>query len=266
MAAIETRYDLPFGFSVAAVQTVGTSQACTFTDVGDLVTDAAHGLVDGQSLIFLTVVTTTGLTPLTTRYYVISATATTFQVALTPGGSAVTLTTNGSGTYKAQYEWRLRMANTIENTGESNTINYEGDNIRIPRTILLSNGFRIDNDCLPIGAHAGIFGLTEVTASLPDSYTSAYGLLTTAERQGVAAGFWGEGVATSTSAADVLSEVTQRFWYPMGTFLLSKAPGQKTADKPGVMSYTFTSKMDPTVDLLGLPLPVTGSPFIVLTK
>jgi hypothetical protein len=266
MATIDKRYDLPFGFSVAAVQTVGTSQACTFTDTGDLVTDADHGLVDGQSLVFLTVVTTTGLTALTTRYYVISATSTTFQVATTAGGSAVALTTNGSGTYKAQYEIRLRFANAIENTGESNTTNYEGDNIRIPRSILLSNGFRFDSDALPIGAHAAIFGLTEVTSSLPDSYTSAYGILTSAERQGVAAGFWGEGVATSVSAAGVQTEVTQRFWYPIGTFRMSKAPGQKTADKPGVVSYEFSSKMDPTVDLLGLALPVTGSPFIVLTK
>lgn len=266
MAAIETRYDLPFGFSVAAVQTVGTSQACTFTDTGDLVTDASHGLVDGQSLVFLTVVTTTGLTPLTVRYYVISATSTTFQVSLTPGGSAEVLTTNGTGTYKAQYEHRLRFANTIENTGESNTTTYEGDNIRIKRTILLSNGFRVDSDCIPIGAHAAIFGLTEVTASLPDSYTSAYGILTAAERQGVAAGFWGEGFATSIDAAGVQTEGTHRFWYPIGTFLLSKAPGQKTADKPGVVSYEFNSKMDPTVDLLGLALPVTGSPYIVMKK
>jgi hypothetical protein len=266
MATIDTRYDLPFGFSVAAVQVVGASTANTFTDTGDLVTDNDHGLVDGQSLIFLTVVTTTGLTPLTTRYYVISATTNTFQVALTPGGSAVVLTTNGSGTYKAQYEYRIRMANAIENTGESNTVQYEGDNIRIKRSILLSNGFRFDADSLPIGAHAAIFGLTEVTASLPDSYTSAYGLLTAAERQGVAAGFWGEGVASSYNAAGGLTEVTARFWYPVGTFLLSKAPGQKTADKPGVVSYEFNSKMDPTVDLLGLPLPVTGSPFIVMKK
>jgi hypothetical protein len=79
------------------------SVACTFTDAGDLVGKVAHGLVAGDRVIFDTVVTTTGLT-VGTEYYVIAAglTADAFSVATTVGGSAVALTTNGTGTYHKQ--------------------------------------------------------------------------------------------------------------------------------------------------------------------
>lgn len=74
----------------------GRSQACTFTDSGDLVTSSGHGLRNGDPVIFTTINTTTGIT-VNTKYYCISRTATTFQVATTRGGSAVALTTNGTG-------------------------------------------------------------------------------------------------------------------------------------------------------------------------
>jgi hypothetical protein len=79
--------------------TVGISDAVAVTlqDTGDTVTRTAHGLANGTPVSFATLVTTTGVI-INTTYYVISATANTFQLALTVGGSAIALTTNGSGT------------------------------------------------------------------------------------------------------------------------------------------------------------------------
>jgi len=74
----------------------GKALACTFTDTGDVVTSAAHGLVNGQVIQFSTVTTTTGISE-DTDYYVVSAATDTFKVSSTKGGAARALTTDGTG-------------------------------------------------------------------------------------------------------------------------------------------------------------------------
>jgi hypothetical protein len=74
-----------------------TALACSFTDTGDTVGATAHGLSNGDLVSFATIVTTTGIITYT-PYFVVGATADTFQLALTAGGSAIALTTNGTGT------------------------------------------------------------------------------------------------------------------------------------------------------------------------
>jgi len=88
-----------------------TPIACTFTDTGDLVTITAHGLSNGDRVSFATIVTTTGIS-INTIYFVISATANTFQVAATSGGAAVALTTNGTGTVR----WESVVVSVVTNT------------------------------------------------------------------------------------------------------------------------------------------------------
>jgi hypothetical protein len=74
------------------------TNAVTFTDVGDLVTLTAHGLVVGDAVGFTVITTTTGIA-VDTVYFVQSvASANTFTLSATRGGSLLTLTTNGSGT------------------------------------------------------------------------------------------------------------------------------------------------------------------------
>lgn len=58
---------------------------------GDTITITNHGLVNGTPIVFTVLTTGSGLTVGVT-YYVISAAANTFQVALTSGGSAVDIT------------------------------------------------------------------------------------------------------------------------------------------------------------------------------
>lgn len=71
--------------------------SCTFQDSGDTVTAVAHGLVNTDKVMFNTVVTTTGIS-INTIYFVVNKTTDTFQVSLTSGGSALPLTTDGTGT------------------------------------------------------------------------------------------------------------------------------------------------------------------------
>jgi hypothetical protein len=73
---------------------VGTS--VIFTDSSDLVTVSNHGLANGTAVSFSTIVSTTGIS-INTTYYVINTTANTFQLSLSSFGTAIVLTTNGTG-------------------------------------------------------------------------------------------------------------------------------------------------------------------------
>lgn len=83
--------------------TVDSASALTATftadTVGDTIDSVAHGLVNGDRVLF----TTTGTLPAglstLTHYYVINKTDDDYQVALTEGGSAIDITDTGSGTH-----------------------------------------------------------------------------------------------------------------------------------------------------------------------
>jgi hypothetical protein len=74
-----------------------TTPAVTFTDAGDVVGLAGHPYQNGDSVMFATIVTTTGIA-INTPYFVVGRAADTFQVSLTVGGAAIALVTNGTGT------------------------------------------------------------------------------------------------------------------------------------------------------------------------
>lgn len=76
---------------------IDTARAITFQDAGDTVTLAGHGIPNGKRVSFTAITSTTGIA-VYTPYYVINATTDTFQLSLTQGGSAIALTTDGSGT------------------------------------------------------------------------------------------------------------------------------------------------------------------------
>jgi hypothetical protein len=268
MAPEEKIYDLPFGFSKAAVQRKGTDLTATIVAATGVFTTSAHGYAIGDRVVLSVLATTTGLSILTYYYVITVPSSTTFTLSATSGGSALTLTTNGTATLSKLHEVRLRLANKISSNSESKDVSYEGDNTIIKVHNTQSVGFTFDADAFTIGAHATIFGLSEVTSGLPDSYTSSYGLFgSSAELTGQTASFWGEAADTQTSAAGVQSTKTARYWYPLGALTASKPPELTTSDKPSSWQYTFNvTNMAPTVDVMGVALPVTGSPLIVMYK
>jgi Carbohydrate binding domain len=87
------------GLAKVALKRGTGTVACTFQDTGDTVTSNGHGMSNGDIVVFNTVVTTTGISA-ATPYYVVGAATNTFQVATTLGGSALALTTIGTGTYQ----------------------------------------------------------------------------------------------------------------------------------------------------------------------
>jgi surface protein len=75
---------------------VGTEAPVTFTDSTDTVNRTAHGYTNGMQVQFFNITTTTGIVN-AQFYFVINATADTFQVSATSGGSALPLTNDGTG-------------------------------------------------------------------------------------------------------------------------------------------------------------------------
>lgn len=91
--------------NAANTSDVGIADAvsCTFTDSGDTVGITGHDFKNGEKVAFSTITSTTGISTYTT-YWVRDAAADTFKVAATQGGSALTLTTDGSGNaYRPKY-------------------------------------------------------------------------------------------------------------------------------------------------------------------
>ena len=84
-----------YSYSYSAAALIGTEAPVTFTDAGDLVTRTAHGYLNGMQVRFFNITSTTGISNAQV-YYVINATANTFQVAAVAGGGVVTLTTDGT--------------------------------------------------------------------------------------------------------------------------------------------------------------------------
>lgn len=77
---------------------VGDPIACTMQNVLDTITDNLHGLSNGDKIMFSGSSIPAEL-DIDTVYYVINVTVNTFNVALTSGGAAVVLNSNGSGYY-----------------------------------------------------------------------------------------------------------------------------------------------------------------------
>lgn len=78
------------------VEVIGISPltGCTIAASDDKITKTAHGLTNGQDIVFTSITGGAGLTANTTNYWVINATTNDFQVSTTRGGTAVNVTTN----------------------------------------------------------------------------------------------------------------------------------------------------------------------------
>lgn len=88
---------LAWGGATITTNSTPVGGAITIATGGVLTSATAHGLVVGNAVNLATVVTSTGITALTTYYIISVPTTTTLTLSATPGGVALT-TTVGSGT------------------------------------------------------------------------------------------------------------------------------------------------------------------------
>jgi hypothetical protein len=93
----------PYAFKIEWADDCGDESVVTITQASPaVVTWTAHGLANGTAVTF----TTTGTLPAPlvagNIYFVVTAAANTFQVALTAGGTAIATTAAGTGVHTAQ--------------------------------------------------------------------------------------------------------------------------------------------------------------------
>ena len=136
----------------------------TIASPGVITTSSAHGLVQGDRVIFSTTDTLpTGITAGTT-YFVISAglTATAFQIATTAGGSAINTTGSQSGVHTLTSARLLTSTSVVQNAGVSGSVSTS--NLFDPA---LHAGLPPDNDgALYTLINSGEFLMVGITAAL----------------------------------------------------------------------------------------------------
>jgi hypothetical protein len=93
--ARKTRGLIPAIVSNVVDAAAGVTQTGAAAAATDLITLTAHGLTNGDTVVFTNVGAATPLT-VGTVYYVVSASANTFSVSLTKGGAAVNITVDGT--------------------------------------------------------------------------------------------------------------------------------------------------------------------------
>lgn len=122
--ALEALPSVYEGFNnISNIKFASESKAVTFTDTGDTVNLANHGLSAGTPIWFSSITSTTGIT-INTLYYVAPSPLTgTFQIATSVGGSPIALTTNGSGTLRYQIENKFEYTNTSATWPSASTSN-----------------------------------------------------------------------------------------------------------------------------------------------
>lgn len=90
------------GGKIACIDVTATQAAvgdATFAAATDLWTKTAHGLTDGVSVSFTAVGTGATGFVISTPYFVVTATANTFQLAATSGGAAILSAADSVGTW-----------------------------------------------------------------------------------------------------------------------------------------------------------------------
>lgn len=99
---------------------------CTFDATANTVGASGHGLVDGDVVTFTTSSGLAAPLAISTKYFVVSSAVNTFKVSSSRGGTAIDLTTTGSGTNKFHSAFKLMDDRGLSFTGwnDSNSGTY----------------------------------------------------------------------------------------------------------------------------------------------
>jgi surface protein len=121
-SGVQAQHQYTYSSLSSVVMGSASTNSVTFTDAGDLVNWTAHGLQNGTAVSFSSITSTTGIS-INTIYYVVNKAADNFQVSSTVGGSALALTTNGSGLlYFPLY--KTAVVTVIPNGGNLTGLNF----------------------------------------------------------------------------------------------------------------------------------------------
>lgn len=116
------------------------SAVFTTTNATNLFNDVAHGLSNGDCVTVASGTTLPSGLSVSTYYYIINATTDTFKVSTTPGGSAVALADDGTGTHT----WYQEVLGSVLNVNEYEYIGISVDAMTTPSVTLKFVGSIMD--------------------------------------------------------------------------------------------------------------------------
>lgn len=142
-----------------------TATATTFTadSSTDTLTATAHGLTNADVLALSTSSALPGGLAIDTPYYVVGATTNTFQLAASRGGSAIDITSAGSGTQSFSVlfsEGKVYLSSTGTVGQWSNAVSLSNGSLVLPQSTSIaptaegSIGWDTDDDLLKVGTGA----------------------------------------------------------------------------------------------------------------
>jgi hypothetical protein len=244
-------YYRPSGFRRAVIQTLGTaiagsSATDTFTAAAD------HGLAVGDTVAFTAIGGASGIA-LLTRYFVVNvADSTHLKISATKAGSPITIGTGSAQSLVPLTETQFHLAQKAGVSSETDSITWEGDNLKIKQEGLAGLTLQLDLDAVPTSAHRTVFGKGTITGTLAGGLTSALGFGGGNDKGGVSVG-----VRLETDAIKVVNGVESSVvfgrYFPMGTLTLRGAGDVQTGAKMGLTSYSFAASRT-AVDLLGVAI------------
>lgn len=233
--AVDVEY-LEYDFSQLFFRTAATAIAATGAATNKL-SATAHGLVNGDVVSLSDIVTLTNVAT-GTRYYVIAATADDFQIATTPGGSAIAIGNSGSANVLSFLDVEVRYPNQA--TAEPATTSYEwkGGGKTVNLDTLTGLKLNLDIRSIPSYAHSVLFNKGEIAMSGADN---AIGFGGGSDKSGVTVGLLAYRNAKKIVNGSEVGVVTRFYEYPAGTLTLRTAPGIVTGEVGGMIGYSFSA-------------------------
>lgn len=229
---------LPYDFHEAYLE-VSASFAGTGASTNKI-SATSHGLSNGDVVSLGSIVTLSATA--STRYYVVSTAANDFQIATTPGGSAVAIGNSGSATVYYQRRYRLYYPNKITPNVDRNTYEWKGGGRSVKLEQLASMTLTLDSASVPAYVHSNVFSKASLTfndGSLAGS--NVIGMGGGNEKSGVSVGLYLKCYAKKIVSGSETGVVTIFQWYPAGTLTMVAPRGLESGAVGPLMQYSFSA-------------------------
>lgn len=235
MALAATLEYLEYGFDRILFRKPATGIAVTGSATNTL-SATAHGLANGAVVSF-SGITTLALST-ATRYYVINTAANTFQVATTPGGSAVAVGNSGSATALSFTDYEVYKPNQATVDPQTDTYTWKGGDTTVTLESLTGLRLNLDMASVPAGVHSALFSKSEITVSGADN---AIGYGGGNDKSGTTVGLVLYRHAKKLVSGAEVGTVTRVYEYPAGTLTTRALPGVQSGDVGSLFGYSFSA-------------------------
>lgn len=200
----------------------------------------AHGLADGQMVSLADIVTLTNVSA-STIYFVVNKTANDFQIAATPGGSAIAIGNSGSATVKYVTRYRFYYPNKSTPNTDRNTYEWKGGGRSVKLEQIAAMTITLDSASVPAYLHSVLFNKSTITfqdAALTGSNSIGYGGGN--DKSGVTVEMYLKCYAKKIVSGTETGVVVRYYWFPSGTLTMVSPRGLESGATGPLQQYSFS--------------------------